>query len=190
MKNLSYSMMPLPPRKTIFLSPRFPSGTFSVEGYGYREPMPASFIDRPFGTGDYLVMFFHNPVAAGTSDEDRIRAPHAHIWDPGSRQRYGHPSRSYVHSWLHCQGALATSLLGDGGEGGICLRPLALEAETFLAFLRGLHVELSQEHPDPVIAANLFENWARDAVRQTGGSVAPVPEPLRRARAHIDLHYA
>jgi len=31
---------------------------FELHGYGIGEPMPPGIVDRPQGTGDYLIMFF------------------------------------------------------------------------------------------------------------------------------------
>jgi len=186
---LCYLTVAVPPAKTFFLSPLFPSGPFRVEGIGYREAMPPCLIDRPSGTNNHLIMLFQTAARAGSSVDAPLRpGGHLFIWNPGVRQYYGNPRKRYLHSWIHCRGPLVEALVG--GEGVPCLRPLTQLAAPFLAFLRNLHREISGERPDAVIAANLFENWARDAARRLRRPGALAPAPLRAVREYLDREYA
>ena len=151
--------------------------------------MKPGLVDRPVGTGDFLIMYFHTVVRAGVSDETpQERRQMLFIWTPGARQYYGHQHRGYLHTWIHCHGPLVESLLGKGRLPG--LTPLIVPADSFLAFIRDIHAELSTEKPDSVIAGNLFENWVRTTARTLHAPEATASAPLRDVREYIDRHFA
>ena len=74
----------------------------------WAEPMAASVVDRPEGTGDVLLMYFHEPVAI-----DRVDHPAGSLrcWPAGAGHHYGSLAGEWRHSWVHCSGALAQRLV-------------------------------------------------------------------------------
>jgi AraC family transcriptional regulator of arabinose operon len=179
------------PVRHFFAKPPLPGSRFQVRGIGVRELLARGVIDRPKGTGDYLLMYFHTPgQAGGTSGTGTATAGDLFIWPPGARQTYGHARRAMLHSWLNCGGSLVTRLL-DRNRIPL-LTPIALPSpDSFLRFLGDLYRELSLHHPpDEAIAENLLENWLRDLRRTIRPDQTAVPERLRRVREFIDLHCA
>jgi AraC family transcriptional regulator of arabinose operon len=164
---------------------------FVLNGYGIREGMPCGFVNRPNGTGDYLMMYFHTPVRAGTGpDAGDAGAGTLWIWPPGGYQFYGNARRRYLHSWIHCEGTAVRRLLGASRLSLPCAVS-GVPAGAILRFLTGLHEEIStQAHPDEVIAENLLENWFRELSRRPVSGEAAVPPRLRKVRDHIDARYA
>jgi AraC-like DNA-binding protein len=161
----------------------------AVRGLGVHERMHPSLIRRPQGTGDYLLMLFHDEAHAGTTpDLDQMHPPETmFIWTPEHAQYYGHPSRLFSHSWIHCNGSrlkawLRESRLPLGSP--FAVRDGLLFTECLLA----LYTELvSYPEPDPVIASNILENGLRELARQVR-SQSPslrLPSGLLAARRQI-----
>jgi len=177
--------------KRWFDPPSPEKGEFRANGIGILEKMPAHVVDRPAGTGDYLFMFFYDPVTIRVNGTDRNHpAGHLMIWTPDQGHYYGNSSRRWAHSWLHCEGAFVHRALracrAPRNEPFALADPSALED-----FLAALHEELtSHARPDGAIARNLFENWLRAAVRSnTDYGKVPVPEKYLRVRRYIESHY-
>lgn len=159
---------------------------FRPRAYGLREAMRPGLVNRPCGTGDYLIMYFHNPVRAGCSIAAEWVGPQTlYIWAPDDHQFYGNERRRYVHSWLHCDGSAVKRWLGP-----FLRKPLILNSpQSFLSFLSALHEELAaHQAPDEIIAENLFENWVRDLERELAGIQRP-PARLAVVREFMDTHY-
>lgn len=157
-----------------------------LRGYGLREPMRPGCVNRPRGTGDYLIMYFHSRARAGCSpDANWTPAGTLFIWAPGDHQFYGHERKRFVHSWMHCDGSTIQRRLHH-----LLRRPLPAESpRAFLHFLGALHEEIAAHlPPDEIIVENLFENWARDLDRKLAGSRRP-PERLNEVREFMDTHY-
>lgn len=166
------------------------SGTrFRLRGLAVSEPMPPGIINRPAGLGDYLIMYFHQPVVAGAGLGAPVRPGKTlYVWIPGEHQVYGSADRTYVHSWIHCEGTLVDRFLKTGSIRAAV--PLTrFNATPFLQFLDRLNAEASQPEPNETIAANLFENWATDLLRQLAGSGKVIPARLKRAKEYLDLHF-
>jgi len=159
---------------------------FRLRGYGLREPMRPGCVNRPRGTGDYLIMYFHTRARAGCSaGAGWIPAGTIFIWAPGDHQFYGNEEKRYTHSWLHCDGSTMQRRLHD-----LLRRPLPAESpRAFLQFLGALHGEIASHLvPDEIIVENLFENWVRDLDRRLAGTRRP-PERLGEVREFMDSHY-
>ena len=67
-------------------------------------------VDRPNGTGDVLLMLFHDPcrVDGAAHNPWTLR-----VWPDGAGHRYGPGpgfDRPWHHSWVHCRGPLADRL--------------------------------------------------------------------------------
>ncbi len=171
--------------KRFFAHSPLSSERFKLRGYGIREVMPAGFVNRPEGTGDFLMMYFHTAVRAGAGPTAGECAPGSLlIWVPGGHQFYGHRSRGYTHSWIHCDGSAVQQVPAVKS-------PVALPPRPFLRFLEGLHEEVSsQGRPDAIIAENLLENWLREWDRLGGEPETTVPDRLRLVRDNMDASFA
>jgi AraC-like DNA-binding protein len=179
--------------KLWFVSPVPESAEFRVKGIGVHERMRPRMVDRRLGTADYLFMYFHDPVRIWEQGEIRpFPAESLAIWEPGNRHCYGSETRTWDHSWIHCEGYFVTrklKALRIPTNGVVPLPdPMVLEKA-----LMGIHEELAvRVHPDPVILQNLFENFLRGLARLIGPDrdPSPVPERFLKVKAWIDAHYA
>jgi len=170
-----------------FFSPQPPgSKTVSVRGIGIREAMPACLVERPQGTGDYLIMLFHDEAQIGTSPamQPTDRPDTMMIWPPGKGQFYGNPGRGFVHSWIHCEGARIRQALR---------RSRLPQAEPFPAgniahfqqTLLDVHAEVvSYMPPDEIVIGNLLENCFRELARQWRGVDTGIQVPERLLAVH------
>lgn len=138
----------------------------SIRGLGLRERMPACMVERREGTGDYLLMLFHDRARVGTS------LPLLHvppdtlmIWPPNRSQYYGNRDHGFEHSWLHCSGNRIRRILAE------TRLPLgspfpAPDVASFQQSLSDIHGELTMHlRPDLRIAGNVLENCLREFAR-------------------------
>ena len=149
-------------------------------------------VDRRTGTIDYLFMCFHDAARVWEPDTLRtISSPSLVIWEPGHRHCYGCTTRTWEHSWIHCEGPFLSH----------ALRSLQLPCNRILPFpdplvlekaLTELHVELTlHRQPDPRILQDTFEIFLRNLARsrRTPDAPALVPERFRNVKGWIDSHY-
>lgn len=169
------------------------SDYFALNGYGIQEPMPPGIVNRPQGTGDFLLMYFFDPVDL-IVDQAVQRAPGntLMVWQPGSHQYYGNPAARYMHSWMHCNGQLVRHLVNAGG---IALdHPIAgVTGAHFEHYLSSIHFECSHGGaPDTRIVENVLRNLLLDVARATGsgGQARSASPELLRARQFIEANYA
>ena len=146
-------------------------------------------VERPHGTGDYLLMLFHDPVVAGSNPcTERADKPDMMmIWPPGKGQFYGNPAQRFTHTWIHCEGARIQRLLRLAKLPFLKLFPVP-NPSCFQQCLLDVHAELvSYARPDPVIIGNLLENCLREISRKLTGSEknAHIPENLLAVRRLI-----
>lgn len=175
--------------KRFFSIPPFENSSFRVRGLGIREPMPRTFVNRPKGTGDYLVMYFHTPVRVGTVETaDWAGKGTLYIWEPGAPQFYGNENDGFLHSWIHCDGTVVARAFRSALAPHV---PLQVNSPaSFEKFLYDLHAEISGNAvPDEIIGENLFENWVRDVRRTLAGSTLRPPERLSRVKQFMDFHF-
>jgi AraC family transcriptional regulator of arabinose operon len=168
------------------------SDYFALNGYGIQEPMPPGIVDRPTGTGDYLMMFFFDPVELVVSDKV-VQAPASTLmlWQPGAHQYYGNRSQGYMHSWVHCNGALLRHMVNSCG---IALdTPIAgVVGENFEHHLASIHFECTHAaRPDRRIVENILTNTLYDVKRSAdrGLGARDIPTELLAARRFIETHY-
>ncbi len=170
-----------------FFSPQpLGSKTVSVRGIGIREAMPACLVERPQGTGDYLIMLFHDEAQIGTSPSMRpTDCPDTMmIWPPGKGQFYGNPLKGFVHSWIHCEGRRIRHALRQSRL------PLAEpfpvgNISHFQQTLLDVHAEVvSYMPPDEIFIGNLLENCFRELARQLRGVDSGIQVPERMLAVH------
>lgn len=148
----------------------FDAAGLRINRVGCREAMLPGIVDRPQGTGDCLVMYFHTAVVIRDGAGAGVRPPGSLIvWEPGQGQYYGHPDAPWDHSWMHLEGAQVTRYLRsvDLPRGQV----LPCGPEHVAPGLRAVLEELvHQARPDGIIISNLVENWVRAIARGVHGA--------------------
>ncbi|CAN5417337.1 hypothetical protein BH09VER1_BH09VER1_29230 [soil metagenome] len=158
------------------------SRDLEIRGIGILERMSPGLIKRPLGTGDYLLMLFHDEACIGTKPrwEKTFPLNTMMIWPAGTAHYYGNETSSYRHSWIHCDGQNVKRILTKSKLP--VLRPFALDQPAL--FQQGLSELLAElvayTRPDPAIATCLLELCLlRLAQSRTERRVATrVPEKL------------
>jgi AraC-like DNA-binding protein len=167
---------------------------FNVRGIGIDEPMLNENIDRPYGTGDWLIILFHHPSRLEKSLQTATAPAESLIlWPPGAPQFFSFMNGGGAerHSWMHVEGKwvqrqvqdnqIPTStpfVLGDGSIHKEALKSLADEMD-------------ESNGPDPIILQNLFQNWSRKMCRL----VLPerlqnkIPEVMIQVRSYLDNNW-
>ena len=175
--------------KRYFPSELQASKELRICGIGIRELMPSGFVDRPHGTGDYLLMLFHDPVTAGSSPATEIstKPDTMLVWPPGKRQYYGNLGQRFSHTWIRCAGKRLPRMLRLANLPLLTPFPVA-DPSCFEQCLLDVAGELvSYVHPDEVLIANLLENCIREISRKmtvTAQNVR-IPENLLAVRRMI-----
>jgi AraC-like DNA-binding protein len=192
MKNL-HNIMISHGFKHWFVPPLAVAPDFQIRGIGVRELMPPCIINRPAGKEDYLFMFFYDSVQIEDYGHKEFRAPDSFkIWEPGQKQWYGHPEKSWNHSWIHCKGAFVSRLLKTKRlplNRTLSLPDPALAEKALLE----IHAELTGfSSPHPVIVKHLFENWIYRIARMLSprAQTKNVPGKLLETKQFIEIHFA
>lgn len=171
-----------------------PKAVFVARGIGIREPMFNSNVDRPLGTGDWLIMFFHEAARLDAEDSSPSSPPSTLIiWPPGAHQFYSWGAQPAVepHSWMHVEGSLVQQQIELNRlplKSPITLKDGSIMTQTLEAMMLEMRMGMST---DLTILRNLFENWARSVARHIH-SVDPanrIPPPLLRVQRHLDSHF-
>jgi AraC family transcriptional regulator of arabinose operon len=151
--------------------------------------MPASFVNRPSGTGDYLLMGFHGPAefhdATGLR---RFDAPSFIFWKPGDSHYYGRRDRAFVHSWLHADGdTMAEFARRAGLDPGV--GHLVDDLSPLEQMLQELHGEMTEwATPSLEIARAVIDTGLRRLARHVLSRPLPnlPPKNLRDAKLCVD----
>lgn len=167
--------------------------SFRLHGIGIREEMRPCTVDRPAGTGDYLFMYYYDPVILN-DPALRGKAPGGSlmIWPPGAPQLYGHPDATFAHSWMHGDGTAIAPLLHKHGIP--TRRVLALaDPGPVERFLAALHREATEERTPRVdIALHLLEILLIEVARFGAAPEAGhgAKDGLRAARRAMESRFA
>jgi AraC family transcriptional regulator of arabinose operon len=171
-----------------------PDATFNVRGIGIREPLFNPNVDRPMGTGDWLIMLFHKPARLDRNNpQPSAPAMTMVIWPPGAAQFYswGRKSGTEPHSWMHVEGAWVVQQIRVLELP--LSKPFQLPDDSVMTLsLTALLAEMrTGTPPDSVILQNLFENWARGIQRLLRPHDASTATPLGlvRVRRHLDADF-
>ena len=173
----------------IWFSPPAGKVALGVNGIGWKERMPACFINRPTGTGDFMLLGFHGPAEfRDTTGMRRFEGSSCILWKPGDSHYYGRRDGPFVHSWLHAGGAAMADLVRRTGmEVGVGhsvddLSPLE-------QMLQELHREMTEwADPSPEIAKAVIDAGLRRLSRLALNRPQPnlPPKNLRDARLRVD----
>ena len=153
--------------------PALKTRDFVVTCLGLHEPMQPGIVDRPTGTGDYLLMLFHGPVIIRVSDEVvQQESPSIILWNPKQEHYYGNSDQKWDHSWTHCGGPfIAGSLRKTRFETGV---PYAIRSPAIIEqYLIRIYEEfVSYRRPSVEILKNLYDSLFLEVDR----AVCPHPE--------------
>jgi AraC-like DNA-binding protein len=171
-----------------------PEAAFNVRVIGIREPLFNRDVHWPAGTGDWLVMLFHEPTRL---DPDNPEPSHPVmslvIWPPGAAQFYswGNEVGTEAHSWMHIEGTVVKRQI-EAMELPTATPFPVPDASVMDGVLESLLAEMRLGRTtDSVILQNLFENWTRGIRRQVRPAAFPaaVPPGLLRVQRHLDVDF-
>ncbi len=122
-------------------------------------------VDRPYGTGDTLIMFFYQDTVIETEDGKKTYpADTLMFWKSGAGHYYGCRDMRWLHSWVHCDGSAIWKLISKLSlpRNNVVpkVNPVVVEK-----YLLDLHNELNCGAPDRKIVINIFENFFRELKR-------------------------
>ena len=178
--------------RAFYAEPPLASSELQIEGVGAREWMPPGLVDRPRGTDDWLLMFFHQDVDLGVGRAQvRSDAGSLQIWRPHSAHLYGRHHGPWNHSWIHAKGALLeqmiTNLALSNGS------PMTgIDATWIERCVHDIHREIAgHARPDPTIVANAMHTFLRQVARACRPDEGrDIPAQLLAARRHLESHFA
>ncbi len=173
--------------KHFFPAPALNTRELTVRGIGVQESMPPCIIDRPKGTGDWLLMLFYDPVWIGANPAPaECTGATLMIWSPGTRQYYGHREHRFRHTWLHGDGTWLKDQLTASGLPINTPLP-GVDPARMEWYLLAIHDELTlQPAPDAAIVRNLLDCWMRETVRaQRKDQSRTTPPPALMAVRHF-----
>ena len=164
-------------------------GRFRINGLSVDEWMLPGQVNRPGGTGDWLLMFFPQPTEVGTAlGIVTLPAATLMIWPGGSGHYYGRNDLMWCHSWIHCDGVAVAALLREcglpPGYGYRC------EAELVNRYIRLLYAEMTGHvAPEEEILVGLFRLLLLETVRLNTTADSDVPPALQAAKRYLEQHY-
>jgi AraC family transcriptional regulator of arabinose operon len=172
-----------------------PTAPFNLRGLGIREPMFNPDVYRPVGTGDWLIMFFHEPARLERRKANPSVGPNTLIiWPPGAAQFYswGKAANVEPHSWMHIEG---TWVAHQVEENHLPVNtPVHVDDDVIMVgALQCLMGEMTHEAgADQTILPNIFQNWARSIARhlRTRDTKHRTPPGLLKARAYLEEHFS
>jgi AraC-like DNA-binding protein len=167
---------------------------FNVRGIGIYEPMFNENIDRPYGTGDWLIMLFHHPSRLDKSLKTASApAESLMLWPPGAPQFFSFVNGGGVerHSWMHVEGKWIQRQIQ---ENQIPISTPIVLGDDFIHrdALKSLANEMDETNgPDPIILQNLFQNWSRKISRLVlpEGLQKKIPEVMIQVKSFLDSHW-
>ena len=180
------------PLRYFFTSPPLQSRRLAIHGIGIQEQMRPQIINRPAGTGDFLIMYFYDEVVIESKAGKRTHPPGIlMIWRPEDGHFYGNTKTPFKHSWMHCDGqfirrtAKAHRLPFNSA--------IALPDATIMEkYLFTIHEELSQfVKPSEKIVCNLIDNWMCEISRAVRGDSRKhaISREMLDLKTYIDAHY-
>jgi AraC-like DNA-binding protein len=163
---------------TFYAKPPLDSPRLRVRGLGIRDRATPGTIDRPHGTGDFLLLCAHDAAEIGP-EHAPLAAGEVVLWEPGQRQHYRNRA-GLRHSWLHCDGSLVRSQVRHSGlPTGTAMAPGS--GRCVIQALDALLREMQSPYPSEDIAAAILQalmlalaRYQRDSL---GGRGSGLPEP-------------
>jgi len=155
-----------------------------IRGIGIQERMPPVIVHRPAGTGDFLFMYFYEPVEI-SSGGPIAECPEGtlSIWRPGQLQHYGNRKHGFNHTWIHCDGSLVESLVETNSldrDGHMQISPAPMERYLTLIYDEISGSSSADEGVVSALMTALVCSIARDKKRKSVPEA--VPENLLKVR--------
>lgn len=168
------------------------SKRLEVRGLGVLESSRACVVNRPRGSGDYLLSYFYDPVWLAASELPRpYPAGTLMIFSPGRWQYFGNREAPFRYSYLHVEGEIFRYLIQEHRLP--VDEPTALESgEMIERALAGINDELSTEaQADIMIVRNLLDTMARRIAQSLHAQPAErqIPKPFLVVRRQIEVEY-
>lgn len=177
--------------KKIFQEPADSSEmTCYIRGVGIHEPMLAGIVDRPTGTGDWLLMCFHEQVyLKSTSGIAEYPAGSWIIWTDRDSHYYGRNDQEWSHSWVHFDGKSVAPMVVDCGfKTNVVMH---LDSQDILKnSLIPIYQEIiEQSDPDRIMLQNLLQNLLRRLSRQMGKTGTDImPKRVLKIKNLLESH--
>lgn len=165
------------------------SQNFMINAIGVREAMRPGIVNRPGGTGDSLLMFFHDQAVVKTKDSVVNIAAGSLIYWEKCAHYYGNTDIPWRHSWIHFDGSETYEILRLAG-----LRPFQIispPVQIVENLLTEIDNEISMMSPDILILRDRFEIFIREIVRAGTGNknVIEIPKRMTAIRQYIENNY-
>ncbi|MGJ8680922.1 helix-turn-helix domain-containing protein [Paraglaciecola sp.] len=171
-----------------------PQSLMTIRGIGIYEPMVNANVDRPYGTGDWLIMLFHHPARLDQQQNTAsVPANTLMIWPTGTKQFFSWATKPGVelHSWMHVEGTWVGLQIDDNLLP--VNTPLTLSDDSImLSHLQSMMDEMvNPSQHDPIILQNLFQNWARSIAKQldTKNPIMKIPTGFLAVKHYLDQHF-
>ncbi len=181
------------PIRVFYAEPPLDSDNLSIHAMGSRERMRPCIVNRPTGTGDFLIMAFHQQVELRPDGEAAVFPGRTlMVWEQTSGHYYGCRDQEWLHSWIHVDGAFIVKQLAAAR---IPLnRPIPDFDPTFIeTCIEAMHQELhGYARPDEVIIENLLHILFRQVARVAHAQEArvDVPAAYLELRRWLEAHFA
>lgn len=165
-------------------------GRIVVMGVSKFEPMRPCVVDRPGGTGDRLLMLFHDPVWI---DFHGRRAFHPagtlRLWQLAAGHYYGNRDQAWSHSWLHFHGEDVPGLFVETGlEEEFCMEcPDSRAVERYLDLF---YAEMASGRPPStaLLRDHLHSLFLEIRRMKAAEELVEIPEKWRKVQAFIENH--
>ncbi|MBA3685914.1 MAG: helix-turn-helix transcriptional regulator [Planctomycetes bacterium] len=176
--------------RIFYEDPPVASRELRINGFAAGEWMAPSLVDRPRGTGDWLLMAFHQGVDVGfEGDVVRVGGAFLMVWSPRQGHYYGRGDQRWCHSWIHCDGALVERLVAtEQVPTGVPIH--GFDPADVDRCVVSMHDEIQRRgDPDATIVGNLLHNLLRAAARSASSARPCVPPGLLAVRRHIEANF-
>jgi AraC-like DNA-binding protein len=177
-----------PRQRTFFPRPVLASPRLTIRGIGVGDVLPPCTIDRPRGTGDWLILCAQDALELGPVGP-AMAAGSLVLWAPGQRQFYRN-RRGLRHSWIHLSGSTVAELVAraDLPTATACAPGAGPWTRRTLT---ALQAELGEPHPDEDLAVALLTAWMLALARLQRGARPPaIPEPYASIKREIEEGFA
>lgn len=160
-----------------------------VNGYGIYEVMPKKIIDRPVGTGDWLLMHFHGGAETEIDGKKTIiTEPFTILWEPQFKQHYYCLEQGALHSWVHFQGSYVREIQLQMNL--LVNQPNLLTANVLIPFLKLIHEECNQQPSNEILNSLflfLFKKLAKE--QKSIPNEGKIPDSLIRVQNYMDQNF-
>lgn len=177
--------------KEFYAEPPLDTAEISIHALGIAEWMPPCLVNRPGGTGDWLVMHFHGEVDIGLeTGTRRCPADTLMVWGPRDGHHYGWEQARWNHSWMHCDGrAIARSL--DAAAVPVGTPITGVEPRILESCVAAIHGEIHRNaRADEAIVVDLIDILAREIGRAAKArGEAAVPLRWLELRRHLEASF-